>query len=497
MSPERVLPEPTPAPVSLRRLVPPLLSSGSPQDKMVRFGSVESAHITLAKQCILPAIVVTMLAVSMVAFRQPLQSQFYALGLVSFLIAAQIFTPLKLQRVPVDGVFGVLSRLALEWTCVVAILVFMCVSFKLTHVFARDALICWSLITPFILWCAELLCLPIARRLGIDRAVPRGFLIIGANDVGLELARRIEQNTNSGKFFGFFDYRQSDRLAELAHQPVTAGCKASDYAEFVRRNSIDRVYIALPMSTAPRIQELLSELRDTTASVYFVPNLFAFDLVQARCVEINGMPAFSICDSPLQGMSAIWKRMLDVSLATLALLLLWPVLSAVAVGITISSPGPILFKQRRYGLNGEEILIYKFRSMTVCEDGPVIVQATRQDRRITRFGALLRRTSLDELPQLLNVLEGKMSFVGPRPHAIAHNEEYRKLISGYMIRHKVRPGMTGWAQVNGLRGETSTIDQMHDRVQYDLDYLKNWSLGLDLKIIFRTAWTLLNDSKAY
>jgi putative colanic acid biosynthesis UDP-glucose lipid carrier transferase len=196
-------------------------------------------------------------------------------------------------------------------------------------------------------------------------------------------------------------------------------------------------------------------------------------------------------------MSGFWKRTFDLLLAFILLLLCWPALLAVALAIKLSSPGPVLFKQRRYGLNGEEILVYKFRSMTVCEDGPVVAQAIERDRRVTRLGAFLRRTSFDELPQILNVLEGKMSFVGPRPHAVAHNEEYRKLISGYMIRHKVRPGITGWAQVNGLRGETSTVDLMRRRVQYDLDYLKNWSLALDLKIIARTALTVLQDRNAY
>jgi len=228
-----------------------------------------------------------------------------------------------------------------------------------------------------------------------------------------------------------------------------------------------------------------------------VPNIFAFDLVQARVVDINGIPAFSVCDTPFHGMRGISKRVSDVVLACLALLLMWPVMLATAVAVKLSSPGPVLFKQHRYGLNGEEILVYKFRSMTVCEDGPVIAQASTRDRRVTPVGAFLRRTSLDELPQVLNVLEGKMSFVGPRPHAVAHNEEYRKLISGYMIRHKIRPGITGWAQVNGLRGETSTVDKMQARVQYDLDYLKNWSLSLDMQIIARTVLTVLHGGNAY
>jgi putative colanic acid biosynthesis UDP-glucose lipid carrier transferase len=209
------------------------------------------------------------------------------------------------------------------------------------------------------------------------------------------------------------------------------------------------------------------------------------------------MPAFSICDSPLEGMTGLWKRAFDIALAALVLLLFWPPLLLVAAAIKLTSPGPVLFKQRRYGLNGEEILVYKFRSMRVCEDGPVVAQASRQDRRVTPVGRLLRRTSMDELPQIINVLQGKMSFVGPRPHAVAHNEEYRKLINGYMIRHKVRPGITGWAQVNGLRGETKTVDKMQRRVQYDIDYLKNWSLALDLKIIARTALTVLKQTNAY
>jgi putative colanic acid biosynthesis UDP-glucose lipid carrier transferase len=169
----------------------------------------------------------------------------------------------------------------------------------------------------------------------------------------------------------------------------------------------------------------------------------------------------------------------------------------VAFAVKLSSAGPVLFKQRRYGLHGEEILVYKFRSMTVWEDGPVVVQAVQQDQRITAIGRILRRTSLDELPQLFNVLQGKMSFVGPRPHAVAHNELYRKLISGYMIRHKVRPGMTGWAQVHGLRGETPAVEQMRLRVEYDLEYLRNWSLSLDLRILFKTLGLVFLHGKAY
>ena len=483
----------------LNRQASALLCNGSVQNKSVRFGSLEPAHVTLAKQCILPSLVVLTLTLCVRAGAHPLSREFYALGLIAFLISAQVFSPLELRNNQSgwERRYKFAARMLIEWGCVVTILLFLSVSFRLTQLFPRHMIVSWFIATPFTLLFADFLSVPLAKWLASERAIAQRYIIIGANDLGLELARRIEQSASGGKFCGFFDYRSSDRLGDAREKTVTGNCSARDFADFVRSNSITRVYLAMPMSTAPRIEELLKELRDTTASIYFVPNLFAFDLVQARCVEISGMPAFSICDSPLQGMSGVWKRVFDVALAAIGLLLAWPVLFAIAVAIKLSSSGPILFKQRRYGLNGEEILVYKFRTMTVCEDGHLVAQATQQDRRVTPLGRVLRRMSLDELPQILNVLEGKMSFVGPRPHAVAHNEAYRKLINGYMIRHKVRPGITGWAQVNGLRGETASVDKMHLRVQYDLDYLKNWSLWLDVQIIARTALCLLRDRNAY
>jgi putative colanic acid biosynthesis UDP-glucose lipid carrier transferase len=487
-----------PQPSESNRAASALLCNGSLQNKAVRFGSLEPAHVTLAKQSILPLVGVFMLAVCVFACGRPLSVEFYALGLVAFLISAQVFSPLDLANVwDTRSLRKVVLRILLEWSCVAAVLVFLSVSFKLTQVFSRDIIASWFLLTPIALLLVDSLRGPFARWLASDFQMVQRYIIIGANDVGVELARRIGHSHAGEKFFGFLDYRSAERVKDALDKGVTGNCAARDVADFVRKHAIGRVYLALPISTAPRIEELLRELRDTTASVYFVPNIFAFDLVQARCVEINGMPAFSICDSPLQGMSGFWKRVFDVALAVIALFMTLPVLLAVALAIKLSSPGPVLFKQRRYGLNGDEILVYKFRSMTVCEDGPVVAQATQRDSRVTPLGAFLRRTSLDELPQIFNVLEGKMSFVGPRPHAVAHNEAYRKLINGYMIRHKVRPGITGWAQVNGLRGETSTVDKMHRRVQYDLDYLKNWSLWLDLRIIARTALTVIFDRNAY
>ncbi len=204
-----------------------------------------------------------------------------------------------------------------------------------------------------------------------------------------------------------------------------------------------------------------------------------------------------MCETPFYGYRGVTKRLTDIVLSVMILLLFLPLLLLIAVMVKASSPGPIIFKQRRYGLDGREIAVYKFRTMSVTEDGTEIRQASKTDNRITRIGGILRRTSMDELPQLINVLQGRMSLVGPRPHAVAHNEEYRKLIKGYMVRHKVLPGITGLAQVNGCRGETLQLEQMEARVNYDLDYLRRWTPMLDIKIILLTAVKIFRDDKAY
>ena len=241
----------------------------------------------------------------------------------------------------------------------------------------------------------------------------------------------------------------------------------------------------------------MSSLQDSAVSIYFVPDVFGINVIQGRMRNMGGLPVVSLLESPFVGLNGLIKRVSDIVLASLILVLISPLLVAVAIGVRLSSPGPIVFRQRRGGLDGEDIVVYKFRSMRVMEDGERVTQASRGDPRITRFGAFIRRTSLDELPQFVNVLQGRMSIVGPRPHAVAHNEQYRALVRAYMLRHKVKPGITGWAQVNGLRGETETVDKMAERVRHDIEYLRNWSLLMDLRIIARTIKLTLTDRNAY
>jgi putative colanic acid biosynthesis UDP-glucose lipid carrier transferase len=443
---------------------------------------------------------VGVLLIYMAIFGQRLDAEYAALVILIFLISSQLVTPPEHRAgLPIHRwIAKVLPRLLFEWSCVVGVLLFLGFAVKAAALYSRPMLLLWCFSTPVVLLAAEIFKNQIVRALtgaltGSHAKVQK-YVVIGANELGMELTRRA-RNTCGSILAGYFDDRDPDRLPSECRNQLLGTC--AGVVKFVQENAVDSVYIALPVSAAPRMTNLLNELRDTTASVYFLPDIFSFDVIQARVVEIDGMPVVSICDTPFNGTSALLKRGMDIVLSSIALLLAWPVLLVIAIGVKLSSAGPVLFKQRRYGLNGEEILVYKFRSMRVCEDGAKVTQATRIDKRVTPFGSFLRRTSLDELPQIFNVVQGKMSVVGPRPHAVAHNEQYRKLINGYMIRHKVRPGITGWAQVNGLRGETETIDKMRKRVEYDLDYLRHWSIWMDLKIVLKTIKLIANDSQAY
>lgn len=324
----------------------------------------------------------------------------------------------------------------------------------------------------------------------------RNAVIAGMNDQGVELGRRLRSDQYSSVHVaGFFDDRRSDRLADPSEFSMLGNL--SDLPQFVNENRVDLIYLSLPMASQARIVKLLEALRDTTASIYFVPDIFVTDLIQGQMDSVGGIPVVGVCESPFAGINGVIKRAIDVTLSLAILLALTPLLIAIALAVQLASPGPAVFRQRRYGLDGAEIVVYKFRTMRVMEDGETIRQVSRHDGRVTPFGAFLRRTSLDELPQFVNVLQGRMSIVGPRPHAVAHNEMYRKLIKGYMQRHKVKPGITGWAQVNGYRGETDSLEKMKRRVEYDLDYLRNWSPKLDLYIIAKTAWVVLKGIDAY
>ncbi len=385
----------------------------------------------------------------------------------------------------------------LRWFLVLALLLAVAyVTKSQLQSYPRSIFLTWAALTPVALTITTLGMQELMRRFLMNTSDVRSAIIAGYNSTSLELARRLNKNSAMGlEVTGFFDDRSSDRLGVESDSRLIGAL--SDLGQYARKHRTDVIFIALPIRHLMRVMNLLDDLRDTTASIYYVPDIFVFDLIQARSGEINGIPVVAMCETPFYGYRGVAKRITDIVLSAIILALLLPLLALIAILVKWTSPGPIIFKQRRYGLDGQEIVIYKFRTMKVTEDGAHIRQASKADDRITPVGAILRRSSLDELPQLINVLQGRMSLVGPRPHAVAHNEEYRKLIKGYMVRHKVLPGITGLAQVNGCRGETSQLHEMQARVNFDLDYLRYWSPMLDIKIILLTLVKVFRDDKAY
>ncbi len=378
-----------------------------------------------------------------------------------------------------------------QWSMVAGILLIFGYVTRYVFDFPSALLMDWFVLTPLMMCFAHgILSYYFLSDFYLSRA-KKTAIIVGCNPLGRQLDSKLRSNPSHAIHIqGYFDDDSTSAYAPYLGQ-ITA------VAEYVKEHAIDLIYIALPAAPDAKTHALLDHLKDTTASIYYVPDFFMTDLIQARIDDIDGMPVVAMCETPFSGVNRFLKRMSDIVIASLILLLVSPLMVLVAIGVKWSSPGPVIFKQKRYGLDGKEIIVYKFRSMTVTEDGAEVLQATKHDQRVTAFGQLLRQTSLDELPQFINVLQGSMSVVGPRPHAVKHNEIYRKVIKGYMVRHKVKPGITGWAQVNGFRGETSTLDSMKQRIDYDLEYLKRWSLGLDLRIIGTTILRIFKDPKAY
>lgn len=327
----------------------------------------------------------------------------------------------------------------------------------------------------------------------------RKVAIVGATPLGKRLKETFQRMNWTGlRFIGYYDDRldtSENRRLDSDDTVVIGGI--DQLLKDCKNGKIDIVYITLAMSAEKRIKKLTEGLANTTASVYLVPDLFTFNLLNSRWADYQGITAISIYETPFAGLDSLLKRLEDVVLSTIILILMSPLLLLISIAIKLTSSGPVLFKQKRYGADGHEINVWKFRSMTVQDDGDVIKQVTRRDARTTPLGAFIRKTSLDELPQFINALRGSMSIVGPRPHAVAHNEEYREKIKGYMLRHKVKPGITGLAQIKGYRGETDTLDKMEGRVHYDLKYIRTWSIWLDLKIIFLTILKGFVNKNAY
>ncbi|WP_084618289.1 undecaprenyl-phosphate glucose phosphotransferase [Cellvibrio sp. OA-2007] len=390
-------------------------------------------------------------------------------------------------------------RLLLAW---VATLLCIVVAIAGIYPFVNIGLLAmssWLVATPAVMIAMHIGRRIILAKLRANPTEPRRVAIVGATELGLRLINSMAKMPWLGyKVIGFYDDRAPGN--DVGRRLIGNNIEVKGGLEMLYQDAhdgkLDIVFVTLPMRAELRTHSVIDRLADTTVSPYLIPDVFSFDLLHSRLTCLQGIPALSIYDSPLVDNG--WaKRLEDLVFGMGILMLLALPMLIVALGVKLTSPGPVFFKQTRYGMGGEKIKVWKFRSMTVCEDGANVAQATRSDPRITPYGNFLRRTSLDELPQLFNVISGSMSLVGPRPHAVAHNEFYRGQIKGYMLRHKVKPGITGLAQVNGFRGETETLDKMSGRIAYDLEYIRNWSVILDIKILWKTIFKGFVNSNAY
>jgi len=386
-------------------------------------------------------------------------------------------------------------QITFAWILISIILIYLSALFKMTAAYSRI----W-----FFLWVTTSLIYLVGYRHIIDIVLNKlrkkgwnnkNIIIFGAGSLGQMTAKQIIKEDWMGfNLFGFIDDDQELKNQSILNKNIY---KSSEMEKLIIENEIKELWITIPLRNELRVKEILYQLRHLSISINYIPNIFSFRLLNQKVSEIAGIPILQLNGSPIFGVNKFFKELEDKIISAIIIILISPVLILIAIAIKLESKGPILFKQLRNGWDGKIIKVYKFRSMTVMESEGDFNQVKKNDTRITKVGSFIRKTSLDELPQFLNVLQGRMSIVGPRPHAIAQNEEFKDQVEYYMQRHRVKPGITGWAQINGFRGETDTIEKMSKRVEYDLYYIENWSIGFDLKIILLTIFKGFINKNAY
>lgn len=381
-----------------------------------------------------------------------------------------------------------------SWILVFLIMIMAIFITKIGENYSRGVILGWAVLGYAIQILGYQLSYMVSQRIKIHYGEPIRAAVVGSRWLAEHLVRSITNNAwMPDRIIGIIDDDPQGLESWVEKNTPYLGT-FSQIKHVIERQQVNRIYIALPISCSSVIDWICKELSSMTVDVIWVPDIFAMRLLNHSVREINGLPLITLSESPLMSETqALTKTALDKVVASIALLLLSPLMLIISLLILKSSPGPIIFRQKRHGWDGKVIEVWKFRSMYVHQDG-VVKQAKRDDSRVTPIGKFIRRTSIDELPQLINVLQGTMSLVGPRPHAIEHNEFYANQIHSYRIRHRIKPGITGWAQVNGLRGETETVEKMLRRVEMDVEYINKWSIWLDIKILIKTPLSLLSHS---
>lgn len=454
----------------------------------------ESSHLRVATGMLFGWVVSCVLAVLVYLHPRAVFDMFSVHATVAFCAAFVAFSNLNVVAAYRSG--ELFFSMLLRWLVVFFVVLAAAYFSKSAESLSRVVMVSWLVITPLVLGTLVLM-----LRWGVAQyygtlANRRKAIFVRLNGAAATLARQLHSSVLNGiEPVGYFD----DSLAQSESVPegfVRLG-GLEDAAAYVNNHLVDMVYISMDSVEHHGVERLLQTLQDTTVSVLFVPDTNLFCVPGIQVSEMAGVPLLVAMETPFLGMAVLVKRFTDILVSSAALLVLSPLLIGLAVAVKLSSPGPILFKQKRFGVGGREITVYKFRSMVVHDESDGVVQARQGDARVTPLGRFLRRSSLDELPQLFNVLQGKMSIVGPRPHAVQHNQLYRRMIPGYMLRHKVKPGITGLAQVCGFRGETDSLDKMERRIELDLDYIRHWSVMLDIRIMLRTIPVVMFGKNAY
>ncbi len=423
----------------------------------------------------------------------PWTVEYSLLGLLAVFLTLAFFQNTGLYRYPPRPTLAMLPALLQAWGSVLVVLLILGWASRFTHYYSRLALALWATGTPVVLWAwrwgvgwfLRFPSWPRERALLIGAPLNEHWLRALQEDWGLDIRAVFGAAPNPGE-------RVSLRSPEV--RPL------DDVLPFLQQHSddIDVVVAYLSWDSDARVLQVLKALQDIPVRVYLLPDFAFWPLFAGRVEEVGGLPLVALFDSPLSRPEARFlKRLEDVVIGSVALLVFAPVMAVIALLIKLESPGPALFAQRRYGQGGREFRMWKFRTMRVVEDGDQVRPASQNDPRVTRIGRWLRRFSLDELPQLFNVLKGEMSLVGPRPFAVSMDDVFRKEIAGFIRRYHVKPGMTGWAQVNGWRGEIRTREDLLKRLEHDLYYILNWSLWFDLKILWMTIWRGFYHPKAY
>ena len=393
--------------------------------------------------------------------------------------------------------FSHLRAIFLALLSVLLVLTLLFVFLKVSEKFSRLWLINWFALSFALIVGYRFLTYLLLTRIRSSGYNRRNVLVVGAGDLGKLVSQNLLSQRSSGYDIALF----LDDNSEIQSKTIDGVDVLTDMEKiefYVQKFNIREVWIALPLRAEKRLKEIIALLRYSMVSIKLIPDIFGLELMNHSVCKVAGVYALDLRSTPMVGWRQLVKYLEDRIIGLFIFILIIPILILISIGVKLTSPGPVLFKQRRHGWDGDIINVYKFRTMKVHqENSGQVSQATKNDSRITKLGSFLRKTSLDELPQFYNVLQGRMSIVGPRPHAIEHNEMYKSKVDKYMLRHKMKPGITGWAQINGLRGETDTLEKMQKRVEYDLYYIQNWSLWPDLKIIFLTIFKGFVDKNAY